>query len=144
MIIADVNVYVYAARREHGHHELARSWLTATLNGSEPLGVLDETLAATVRLMTHHRILETPSTNLEALAFCTAVRSGRSAVTPALSDRRWRHFERLTSELGLRGSDIPDALLAATALTLDATVATFDRGFRRYPGLRVRILDEER
>jgi predicted nucleic acid-binding protein len=32
---------------------------------------------------------------------------------------------------------VPAALLAATALDLGARMVTFDRGFRRFPGLTV-------
>lgn len=40
-------------------------------------------------------------------------------------------------DLTLRANDIPDAFLAATAIDLGARLATFDQGFRRFPGLTV-------
>lgn len=101
------------------------------------MAVLDGVLAAATRLMTNHRVLRDPFGPDEALAVCDAVRSAPAAITPAVSVRRWSAFSRLTSELGLRANDIPDAYLAATAIDLGARLATFDHGFRRFPGLTV-------
>ena len=137
MIILDVNVIVYAARREFQEHEAALRWLEAALSGDEPVAVLDGVLAAATRLMTNHRVLRDPFGPDEALVVCDAVRSAPAAITPAVSVRRWSAFSRLTSELGLRANDIPDAYLAATAIDLGARLATFDHGFRRFPGLTV-------
>jgi len=81
VILLDVNVLVYAARREFVQHEIAHRWLTGVLSG------------------------------------------------PA----RWEVFAQLVRDLGLRANDVPDALLAATALHLNAGLATVDRGLRRFP-----------
>ena len=58
-------------------------------------------------------------------------------VNPAARESRWQQFATLVDDLGLRANDVPDALLAATALSLGARLATFDRGFRRFAGLQV-------
>ncbi len=137
MILVDVNVLVYAARREFADHAAAATWVTKALVGPEPVVVLDEVLAATTRLITNHRVVRTPTTIDDAMEFCTRVRTAPAAITPAPGPRRWDRFADLTTTLGLRGNDVPDALLAATALDLGATIATFDRGFRRFPGVSV-------
>jgi len=142
VILLDVNVLVYATRREFDRHEVAREWLRDALVGYEPVAVSDEVLAGTVRLLTHHRVLRTPLTGDQALDLCRAVRDAPAVVLPAPSSRRWAVFERLVADLGLRANDVPDALLAATALDLGARVATFDRGFRRFPGLSVVVPGE--
>ena len=46
-------------------------------------------------------------------------------------------MRELVLGLGLRASDVPDAHLAALALERNATLATLDRGFARFPGLRL-------
>ena len=58
------------------------------------------------------------------------------------SARRWSLLERWVSTLDLRGNDLPDALLAATAQDLGARLATFDRGFRRFAGLPLIMLGD--
>lgn len=139
MILLDVNVLVYAARREFSDHGVARAWLTTALSGTEPVAVTDEVLAATVRLLTNHRVLADPLDGESALEFCRLVREAPATVLAVPESTRWSHFARLVTELGLRANDIPDALLAATALQLNATLATFDRGFRRFPRLPIVI-----
>lgn len=140
MILLDVNVLVYAARREFDQHETARAWLATSLGGAESVAVSDEVSAAAVRILTNHRVLSQPSTSQQAMDFVTTVRTAPSAVQPLPSVNRWRHFDRLVREQDLRANAIPDALLAATALDLNADLATFDRSFTRFPGLRVLVL----
>jgi toxin-antitoxin system PIN domain toxin len=137
VILVDVNVIVYAARREFRAHEVALHWLEAALSGEEPVAVMDSVLASATRLMTNHRVLREPFGADEALAVCEAVRSAPAAITPSPSGRRWSVFSRLTGDLGLRANDVPDAYLAATAIDFGARLATFDQGFRRFPGLTV-------
>jgi toxin-antitoxin system PIN domain toxin len=137
MILLDVNVIVYAARREFESHETALRWLQEVLSADEPVAVLDSVLAAATRLLTNHRVLREPFGPDDALAVCEAVRSAPAAITPASSARKWSVFSRLVHDLALRANDIPDAYLAATAINLGARLATFDQGFRRFPGLAV-------
>jgi uncharacterized protein len=90
-----------------------------------------------VRLLTNHKVLATPLGADEALDFCRVVREAPAVVPAAPGPARWEVFAQLVRDLGLRANDVPDALLAATALHLNASLATFDRGFRRFPRLSV-------
>jgi predicted nucleic acid-binding protein len=54
------------------------------------------------------------------------------------SKRTWPIFVDLVRRTEARGNGIPDSWLAAQALELGATMVTADRGFARFPGLRVR------
>lgn len=137
MILLDVNVILYALRREFPQHPVANDWLTAHLAGPEGIVVPDGVLASAVRLLTHHRVLVAPLVPSEALAAIEVIRTAPAIVHPPRSDARWQHFRSLVDDLGLRANDIPDALLAATAMSLGARLATFDRGFRRFPRLDV-------
>jgi len=142
VILLDVNVVVYAARREFREHEVSLPWLEGVLSGDEPVAVLDSVLAAAARLLTNHRVLREPFGPDEALAVCEAVRSAPAAIAPLPSSRRWSAFTRLVRDLGLRANDIPDVFLAATAIDLGARLATFDQSFRRFPGLTVIVPSE--
>ena len=42
VILVDVNVIAYAARREFREHEAALVWLQQALGGDEPVAVLDQ------------------------------------------------------------------------------------------------------
>lgn len=137
MIVLDVNVVMYALRREFPQHAVAREWLVQRLAGPEAVVASDEVLAATVRLLTHHRVLATPLTPREALDAVGAIRSAPAVLRPRGPADRWERFRGFIDHLGLRANDVPDALLAATTLALGGRLATFDRGFRRFPGLEV-------
>ena len=139
MILVDVNVIVYASRREFANHEVARFWLEEALVGDEPVAVTDMILSSVVRLITNHRVLPDPFRADEALLVCEAVKGAPASVKPVSSPGRWKAFARLTKDLGLRANDIPDAFLAATAIDLGARLATFDQGFRRFTGLSVLV-----
>ena len=66
-----------------------------------------------------------------------AVRGDHVRATAIGADQRTREaFQDLVTSLGLRGNDIPDAWLAASAMSAGAALVTYDRGFRRYPGLQ--------
>jgi len=50
-------------------------------------------------------------------------------------EARWQTFRRLVIDLRLTGNDITNAYVAAEAPHQNATLATFDRGFTRFPSL---------
>ena len=70
MILADVNVLVYAFRTDSLEHPRYREWLDSVLNGQSAYGVSPQVLSSFVRISTHRRIYAQPSQLDEALAFC--------------------------------------------------------------------------
>lgn len=136
MLLLDVNVCVYAFRRESRRHEEYKAWLEEALKGVEPVGLPEQVLASVVRLVTNHRIYQDPSTPEAGLSFCDALLETPAAMRVRPGERHWAIFRDLVSQHALRGNDIPDAYLAALALEQGATLVTTDRGFARYQGLR--------
>ncbi|HWH28043.1 MAG TPA: VapC toxin family PIN domain ribonuclease, partial [Mycobacteriales bacterium] len=80
MLLADVNVFLYAHRPESGRHEEFRGWLEAALVGPEPFGVSELVLSSFVRIATHHRVYREPTPPSLALEFCAAVLGAPAAV----------------------------------------------------------------
>lgn len=136
MRVADVNVLVYAHRRETDRHEEYLSWLEGARTADEPLGVSDAVLSGFLRVVTHPKVFKEPTPLNDALAFAAAVRTAPSAIEVAPGKRHWRLFEDLCRATSARGNAIPDAWLAALAIEQGATWITADRGFGRFPGLR--------
>ena len=137
MLLLDVNVCVYAFRRESGAHQEAKAWLEQALIGPEPVGLPEQVLASMIRLVTNHRVYQDPSTPAAVLSFCDAILDAPASMRVRPGERHWGIFHGLVSRHGLRGNDIPDAYLAALALEQGATWVTTDRGFARYEGLRL-------
>jgi len=125
----DTNVLVAAFNPHHPQHDTASVWLSDAADGDAPVVVLDEVAASFVRVTTDGRIWEHPAAPEEAFDFVEALISCPAVhfVTP--SPARWAHFRALTTTHGLAGPDLPDALIAAAAVELNATVVTFDRRF---------------
>lgn len=98
MIIPDVNVLVYAFKRESPNQDAYAQWLQDVVDGEEDLGLLDLVQA---------------------------------------TDASWSRLTALAAgDRAVRRNLVPDSHLAAVALTHGGRIATADRGFARFSGLR--------
>ncbi|MDQ3275227.1 MAG: type II toxin-antitoxin system VapC family toxin [Actinomycetota bacterium] len=136
MLLADVNVFIYAHRPESPRADEHRQWLESALGGYEPFGVSELVLSSFVRIVTNHRVYRDPTPPVQALAFCAAVLESSAAVPVRPGPRHWPIFTALCQTVLARGNVVPDAYLAALALEHGATWVTTDRGFARFPQLR--------
>jgi uncharacterized protein len=136
VILVDVNVLVYACRRDAVRHREYQRWLAAALGGSEAVGIAPESLAAVVRITTHPRVWKTPLTTEQALAFVDAVRAVPTVIPVLPGTDHWRLFSALCRESGARGNLVGDAWLAALAIEQGCTLFTTDRDFARFRGVR--------
>lgn len=137
MLCVDVNVIVSVINTDSPHHDTVRGWLDSTLMSTEPLLVPDFVATSFIRIVTDRRILPRPATVDQAFAVLDALLSSPHVLLVHPSATTWTRFREITVLLGLTANDVPDALLAAMASDLDATLVTADRGFRRFPGLKV-------
>ena len=135
MILCDVNILVYAHRADAPDHKAYRTWLEAVINGEAAYGVSDLVLSGFLRVVTHPRIFDPPSTFEEALAFTRQVREQPNAVLIQPGQRYWSLFTGLCKEAGARGNLIPDAYFAALAIESGSEWITTDRDYSRFPGL---------
>ena len=136
MILPDVNVLVYSFHRDSVGHDRYADWLSTVLAGSEPLVMADVVLTGFLRVVTNRRIFSDPAPMPAALSFVEVLRD--SAIGSALpsTDAAWRQFARFVGEDSyLVGNLVPDAWIAALAVTSGARVATADAGYARFRGL---------
>jgi toxin-antitoxin system PIN domain toxin len=138
MLVPDVNVLIYAIREDSVDHEQYTAWLSHALNADEPVGISDLVLSAVVRLLTNHRVFREPSSTIQALDACRAIRSAPSAVPLRPGPRHWAIFDSLCAKAGARANAVPDAYHAALAIENGGIWITTDRAFARFPGLRWR------
>lgn len=143
MLLADVNVFIYAHRPESPSSAETGKWLAEALSGDEPFGVGELVLSAFLRIVTNHRVYREPTPPALALEFCDEVLAAPAAIPVRAGVRHWSIFSALCSRVGARGNVVPDAFHAALAIENGATWITTDGGFARFPGLRWRrLLDE--
>lgn len=136
MILPDVNVLVFAFRREAPGHPSYAEWLTGVVHGSDELGLHEAPLVSFVRLVTNARVFPKPAPTATALTFLDRLVGAPRARWLSPSAACWDQFTALArADRALVGNLVPDALLAALALAHGARLATADRGFARFAGL---------
>ena len=136
MRCVDVNVLVYAHRRESPDHERYRDWLEQVRRDDEPLALSSFVLSGFLRVVTHHRVFKEPTPLAAAVEFVEALRSSPNAVSVGPGERHWDIFLQLCREVDARGNDVPDANHAAIAVENGATWYSADRSFARFRSLR--------
>lgn len=136
MFFLDVNILVPAIRPESPRERATFEWLQARLDGPETVGISEFVLSAMVRIVTHQRIYDEPSTSAECMEFVDLLLDAPSIQVVRPGPRHWRMFSELLTTYRLRGNDVPDAYLASLAMEQGATFVTLDRGFGRFEGLR--------
>ena len=138
MILPDVNVLLYAFRRDAERHDEYHAWLETAVNGDAAYGVSPQVLAALVRISTHRQIYRHPSTTSEALAFCEALVQPEHCQIVQPGPRHWLIFSDLCRRARATGNLVQDAWFAALAIESGCEWMTTDRDYARFPGLRWR------
>lgn len=137
MILVDTNLLVYAAFAHAPEHARARAWLEELLRRDGfvlcwPVVYAFVRLIASARVFGEYAVdvkhgwrvvsgyLEQPAVRVVAAGAGHATIAAELAATP-----------------GLRSDDVPDVEIAALAIEHGLVLASRDRGFRRFAGLRV-------
>lgn len=138
MILADVNVLIYAFRTDAPQHQLCRQWLVNLIKSEAPFGVSRLVLAAVIRITTDPRAYREPSSLEDAVGFCDDLLMQPNCHIMEPGDRHWDIFKRLCLQTDTRGRRTTDAWFAALAIEWGCEWITFDRDFARFPGLQWR------
>ena len=136
MILPDVNVLLYAFRRDAPHHAQSRSWLDRVIEGDARFGLSPLALAAVVRVATNVRAFQVPSAAEDAFGYCGDLLGQPHCQVVEPGSRHWAIFQRLCIETDTRGRRVTDAWYAALAIEWGCEWITFDRDFARFPGLK--------
>lgn len=136
MILADVNVLVYAHREDLPQYERFAAWLGGEIESGRSFALCDASLTGFLRIVTNGRIFANPTPLDVALRSIEELREQPAASHVAPGARHWGIFSGFCTTVGARGNDIPDAYLAALAIESGSELITADRGFGRFPGLR--------
>ncbi len=136
MILPDVNVLIYAFRKDAPQHAICRPWLNAVILGDAQFGISRLVLSAVVRITTHHRNYPMPSTHDEAFGFCEDLLGQPHCQVVEPGERHWQIFQRLCIEADVRGPMVTDAYFAALAIEWGCEWITLDRDYARFPGLK--------
>jgi hypothetical protein len=136
MILPDVNVLIYAFRKDVPQHAICRPWLDGVVTGDARFGVSRLALSAVVRITTDTRSYPAPSTLEDTFGFCEDILGQPHCQLVEPGERHWDIFKRLCVETNTRGRRVTDAWFAALAIEWGCEWITLDRDFARFPGLK--------
>lgn len=136
MIVIDANLLLYAHDAGSAQHAAARRWLEGILSGDETVGLAWAALLAFLRIGTNLRLRKDAPTIEEASAIVSSWLERPTVTLLQPGERHWQILRDLMSKGQARGPLVTDAHLAALAIEHGATLATTDRDFARFPGLK--------
>lgn len=138
MLLPDVNVLIYAHRRESPEHPRYAAWLRGMTEGPEPFALSELGASGFVRIVTNPKIWDEPTTTEEALEFIARLRHRSNARLLSHGPGSWDIFASLCRAAKARGKLVADAYHAALAIEHGCEFVTADGDFSRFAGLRCR------
>ncbi len=135
MYLMDVNIFVYAYRKDVTNHLLYKEWFESVVNSGDFYGVSELVLSGFLRVVTHPRVFNNPSSINDAVAFVRQIKDRSNAVVITPKERHWSIFEDLISSTQATGNLIPDAYHAALSIEAGCEWITTDKGFNKFKGL---------
>ena len=141
MTAVDTNVLIYAHRGETVWHAAAKARLTALAEGAARWGLPVFCVTEFMRVVTHRRVFNPPSSVSEAGTFIERLTAAPSCELVRPGPAFLGHLMAAARDADARGNLMFDAQIAALCLEhgID-TVLTNDRDFRRFGLLRVQAL----
>ena len=129
---------VYAHRRESEHHEAALVWLRRLAEGSTPWTIPVFCLGEFVRVVTHPRVFDPPSTLDQTLSALDALLQSPSLRILNPEAEYPRLLIEAVRAADARGNLAFDAQIAALCAEHGvSSLLTFDRDFSRFRNLQV-------
>ncbi len=135
MILPDVNVLIYAFRKDSQDHPRYREWLESVLNGDSAYGVSPQVMGSFIRIVTHSAIFNAPSGLDEAFAFCRVLMEQPHCQLIQPGARHWSIFADLCLNAQASGNRVQDAWFAALAIENGCEWISTDRDYSRFRGL---------
>jgi len=134
--LCDANLLLYAYNADSSNHAIAKSWLENVLSGPSLLCLSWQTITAFIRISTNYRAFPHPLSVSEAVRIVSSWLSSPHCRVLAETEEHWEILEGLLAKGKVVGPLLMDAHLAALAIEHGATLATTDRDFARFSGLR--------
>jgi toxin-antitoxin system PIN domain toxin len=144
MIAVDTNVLVYAHRSESSRHDRARMWLANLAEGISPWGLPVFCLSEFVRIVTHRRVFDPPSTITQAIEAMDSLLESPSVRLLMPSQAYWSVLRSAIVAGETTGNLVFDSQIAAVCREHGVErILTEDRDFSRFAFLKVITLVDE-
>lgn len=139
--IADANVLLPLLSSDHPHHAVAGAWWEEC--GAGEVGFCLPVRMALLRLLTNRRVMGSSVQRPEAAWAAVEALAAHPRMT-VVSEAPASHAERWRANVAGRepSPDLwTDAWIAALSQVTGCQMVTFDRGFRAFGQLRLRLLE---
>jgi toxin-antitoxin system PIN domain toxin len=140
LTLPDVNVLLYAFRRDSDLHKQHAAWLSSVVNGKSAFGMSPQVLSSVVRIATNPRIFVRPNRAADVIAFADTLLDQPHCRIVQPGARHWMIFRNLCKEANATGNLVQDAWLAALAIEHGCEWITTDSDYAKFPGLRWRSI----
>ena len=137
MIIPDANLLLYAYNASASEHARAKAWWEDAIQTGETIGLTWQTITAFIRIGTNPRAFAQPYTAREATHIVSSWLEQPNVSLASPGARHWEILSRLLVAGQISGPLVMDAHLAALAIEHGAVLATTDKDFTRFSGLRL-------
>ncbi len=136
MTVLDVNILIYASVMEDANHNRVLTWLNNLFVGYDTIGLPWQTLAGFLRISTDRRLRVNPRTPADVFQNVRDWLEQPRVVIVHPGPHHLDLIEKMIVEGQAIGPLVSDAVLAALAIENGATLASTDRDFSRFPGLK--------
>lgn len=136
MILPDVNLLLCAHNQADERFARASQWFERLMTGEENACFCPETIYGFVRISTNHRAGPRPISLERAFSVVDSWLTAPNALFLERASDFYDRLRRVAVAADAKGPLFTDAILAAYAMTHNATIATTDRDFRLFEGLK--------
>jgi toxin-antitoxin system PIN domain toxin len=137
MILCDANLLLYAYNADSANHARAKEWLEGELSGQSLFCLSWHTITAFIRISTNRRAFPQPLSIEEAVGIVSDWLDRPQCRVLTETEQHWEILAGLLRKGTAVGPLVMDAHLAALAVEHGATLATTDRDFARFFGLKM-------
>lgn len=138
MLMPDVNVLVYAHRRDERVHETYRAWLEELVRSNTRFAISALAAVGFVRIVTNARIFPEPTPPAVALAAIDRLLAHPNCRFATPGPDHWRRVSELVQATDAAGKLVADAQHAALAMAEGCTWVTRDADFERFASAGLR------
>lgn len=128
----DVNILVYAHRRDEEHHAFYREWLERLVANGGPFVLTSLVAVAFVRIVTHPRFGNDPTPLRDACLVIDRLSDAPGCRFVHPGPRHWELARQLCIQTGATGKLVAEAQHAAVAMEHGARWVTRDDAFARF------------
>ena len=140
MKLPDTNVLVNSVNEFSPFRHQAAKWLEKAFDSEAGVGLAWLTLVGFVCVSTQHGKLKTPLTPANALGLMNSWRLHSRARILHPTERHVDILAKLLLVAGTAGNLTNDAHLAALSIEHNATMGSFDKHFKKFPGIKLDLL----